>query len=99
MAHMQQVITSSSTKPLVPGPIRGDCLKLGAKASDFCGVAFVHHHHHHHRTLSQVCKSKAIEAVMASDKGTDALSVTNRKGLRGKLNKVVLAYSGGLDTS
>ncbi|PWA79779.1 argininosuccinate synthase [Artemisia annua] len=58
-----QVTSSSSTKPLVPSPVR------------------------------------ATEAVMASDKGTDALSATNGKGLRGKLNKVVLAYSGGLDTS
>lgn len=36
---------------------------------------------------------------MASDKVTDASIATNGKGLRGKLNKVVLAYSGGLDTS
>ena len=46
-----------------------------------------------------ICWWAAIEAVMASDKGTDASSATIGKGLRGKLNKVVLAYSGGLDTS
>lgn len=33
---------------------------------------------------------------MASDKEIDAIKGS---GLRGKLNKVVLAYSGGLDTS
>lgn len=37
--------------------------------------------------------------VMATDKGTNVSIATNGKGLRGKLNKVVLAYSGGLDTS
>ncbi|GJX41372.1 argininosuccinate synthase, chloroplastic [Tanacetum coccineum] len=68
-------------------------------ASEFSGVAFVQQHDRK-RTLSQAsCKTKAIEAVMASDKGTDALNATNGKDLRGKLNKVVLAYSGGLDTS
>lgn len=40
-----------------------------------------------------------IQAVMASDKETDASNATKGRGLRGKLNKVVLAYSGGLDTS
>lgn len=37
----------------------------------------------------------AIKATIASDKEVQ----TNGRGLRGKLNKVVLAYSGGLDTS
>ena len=37
----------------------------------------------------------AIKATIASDKEVE----TNGRGLRGKLNKVVLAYSGGLDTS
>jgi len=37
----------------------------------------------------------AIQAVLSSDKEVE----TKGRGLRGKLNKVVLAYSGGLDTS
>lgn len=44
---------------------------------------------------------------MAGEKGTDLIlsgktdvcGSHNGSGLRGKLNKVVLAYSGGLDTS
>uniref|UniRef100_A0A2P2INJ3 argininosuccinate synthase n=1 Tax=Rhizophora mucronata TaxID=61149 RepID=A0A2P2INJ3_RHIMU len=44
-------------------------------------------------------KSPAIRAVLSSDRETDALGTTVGQGLRGKLNKVVLAYSGGLDTS
>lgn len=40
----------------------------------------------------------AIRAVLASDKES-ASSGAEVKVLRKKLNKVVLAYSGGLDTS
>lgn len=40
----------------------------------------------------------AIKAVLSSDKEVVQVE-TNGRGLRGKLNKVVLAYSGGLDTS
>ncbi|CAN1146632.1 Argininosuccinate synthase, chloroplastic [Linum perenne] len=40
-----------------------------------------------------------VKAVATSDKETVITGVTTRVGLRGKLNKVVLAYSGGLDTS
>lgn len=50
----------------------------------------------------------AIHNVLSSERDisegivsgrTDVLSSQNGSGLRGKLNKVVLAYSGGLDTS
>ncbi|KAK6913311.1 Argininosuccinate synthase [Dillenia turbinata] len=41
----------------------------------------------------------AIHAVLATERETDVLAYTNGRGSRGKLNKVVLAYSGGLDTS
>lgn len=47
--------------------------------------------------LLAVCA--AIQAVLASEKGTDVSESPKSGGLRGKLNKVVLAYSGGLDTS
>ncbi|KAJ0539935.1 putative argininosuccinate synthase [Helianthus annuus] len=94
MAHLQ--VTSSSTKPLVHA-LNSEC-KLGAKESEFRGVAFVHRSN---RNVSLTCKANVqeIRAVMASDKETDASNATKGRGLRGKLNKVVLAYSGGLDTS
>ena len=41
----------------------------------------------------------AIRAVVASDKESIPVGVTEGKVLRKKLDKVVLAYSGGLDTS
>lgn len=43
--------------------------------------------------------SKPIQAVSASERAAETSDSTNSRGLRGKLNKVVLAYSGGLDTS
>ena len=42
--------------------------------------------------------NSAIRAVVSSEKETVTSGASNG-GLRGKLNKVVLAYSGGLDTS
>lgn len=42
--------------------------------------------------------NSAIRAVVSSEKETVTSGASN-SGLRGKLNKVVLAYSGGLDTS
>lgn len=41
----------------------------------------------------------AITAVLANDKEVSTNSGADGKVLRKKLNKVVLAYSGGLDTS
>lgn len=43
--------------------------------------------------------NSAIRAVVSSEKDTVASGASKNGGLRGKLNKVVLAYSGGLDTS
>lgn len=40
----------------------------------------------------------AIQAVFSSEREVEAKAKSGG-GLRGKLNKVVLAYSGGLDTS
>ncbi|KAI7738871.1 hypothetical protein M8C21_025215 [Ambrosia artemisiifolia] len=98
MAHLH--VSSSSTKPLVHG-LNSEC-KLGGKGNEFGGVAFGHRSITTTRNLSQTCckaKAQEIQAVMASDKDTDASNATKGSGLRGKLNKVVLAYSGGLDTS
>ncbi|CAM8915933.1 unnamed protein product [Rhodiola kirilowii] len=48
---------------------------------------------------TQSYKTRAVQAVLASDKEAEVSGATQTRGLRGKLNKVVLAYSGGLDTS
>lgn len=40
-----------------------------------------------------------IQAVLSSEGKSDISGSPMGVGLRGKLNKVVLAYSGGLDTS
>ena len=50
--------------------------------------------------LSLFCPWDAvIQAVLQSDREMEISEATKGIGLRGKLNKVVLAYSGGLDTS
>jgi predicted PP-loop superfamily ATPase len=40
-----------------------------------------------------------VKAVVRSDADVEVSEAKKGSGLRGKLNKVVLAYSGGLDTS
>lgn len=40
-----------------------------------------------------------INSELASEQENDVSRASKGGGLRGKLNKVVLAYSGGLDTS
>ncbi|XP_054799752.1 argininosuccinate synthase, chloroplastic-like isoform X2 [Prosopis cineraria] len=50
------------------------------------------------RTNIGITKLPVVKAVLHSDTETD-VSYVKASGLRGKLNKVVLAYSGGLDTS
>ncbi|KAA8542139.1 hypothetical protein F0562_023291 [Nyssa sinensis] len=42
---------------------------------------------------------RAIQAVVSSERELETSSAMKGRALRGKLNKVVLAYSGGLDTS
>lgn len=47
-----------------------------------------------------ICLWDAVtRAVLQSDREMKVSEATKDRGLRGKLNKVVLAYSGGLDTS
>ncbi|WOK97413.1 argininosuccinate synthase, chloroplastic isoform X1 [Canna indica] len=70
--------------------------EMGAKSSGFCGKVMSH------QGLQQmhVSRNQGIRNAMTSEtnRGT-VLSESSNGGLRGKLNKVVLAYSGGLDTS
>ncbi|KAK4492648.1 hypothetical protein RD792_003466 [Penstemon davidsonii] len=69
--------------------------ELGVKASEFHGHAIVQTR----ANLSFACNNHAIRAVLASDKDKMTSASVDGKVLRKKLNKVVLAYSGGLDTS
>ncbi|CAA0831994.1 Argininosuccinate synthase- chloroplastic [Striga hermonthica] len=69
--------------------------ELGVKASEFHGPAVV-------QKAANFCVNRgnhAIQAVLASDEKASTSSGVDGKVLRKKLNKVVLAYSGGLDTS
>ncbi|KAJ6901378.1 hypothetical protein NC651_019209 [Populus alba x Populus x berolinensis] len=69
--------------------------ELGARNSELQGDAVVSNKGNGLR----VHCNKGIQAVLSHDKATEVFEATKTKGLRGKLNKVVLAYSGGLDTS
>ncbi|KAF9676552.1 hypothetical protein SADUNF_Sadunf08G0013900 [Salix dunnii] len=69
--------------------------ELGARNSELQGDAVVSNKGN---GLRVHCNT-GIQAVLSHDKATEVSEVTKAKGLRGKLNKVVLAYSGGLDTS
>ncbi|KAJ1263177.1 hypothetical protein BS78_09G163900 [Paspalum vaginatum] len=71
--------------------------KVGALPNSLRGASAVH--------VRRCCRNgQAIRCAMATGKEQGAISTVNsgdqnKGGLRGKLNKVVLAYSGGLDTS
>ncbi|KAG6760491.1 hypothetical protein POTOM_037014 [Populus tomentosa] len=69
--------------------------ELGARKSEVQGDAVVSNR----GNALRVHCNKGIQVVASSDKVTEVNEATKTKGLRGKLNKVVLAYSGGLDTS
>nr|ACL53377.1 unknown [Zea mays] len=74
--------------------------KAGAPSNSVSGVMAVQVHRHRNK----VRNGQAIRCAMATGKEQGAISTASsgdqtKGGLRGKLNKVVLAYSGGLDTS
>ncbi|KAG6758617.1 hypothetical protein POTOM_038976 [Populus tomentosa] len=69
--------------------------ELGARKSEVQGDAVVSNR----GNVLRVHCNKGIQVVASSDKVTEVNEATKTKGRRGKLNKVVLAYSGGLDTS
>ncbi|XP_059640531.1 argininosuccinate synthase, chloroplastic [Cornus florida] len=110
MAQLQAITSCSSANLLFHGSKRepfphhgnlycskkqSSCLELGAKASELSGHAIAGHS----RNIVRASNNHVIQAVLASDKETESSSATKGRALRGKLNKVVLAYSGGLDTS
>lgn len=51
------------------------------------------------RTSVDATRLQVVKAVLRSDTDVEVSEAKKGSGLRGKLNKVVLAYSGGLDTS
>ncbi|XP_057480357.1 argininosuccinate synthase, chloroplastic-like [Actinidia eriantha] len=109
MAQLQ-AISCSSTNLLFHKANRGSFLhpdkvysskklssfpELGMKVSELNGHTIVHSN----MNLTRARKNQAIQAVLTGDKETEASSSGDGRVLRKKLNKVVLAYSGGLDTS
>ncbi|KAL0389739.1 UNVERIFIED_CONTAM: Argininosuccinate synthase, chloroplastic [Sesamum calycinum] len=69
--------------------------ELGVKASEFHGLAISQKRD----KFGLARGNHAIQAVLASDKEAVTSTGVDGKVLGKKLNKVVLAYSGGLDTS
>lgn len=69
--------------------------ELGLKASELSGVAIARSR----LSFATPCATHVIKAALGNDRATTSSTVVSEKPLRKKLNKVVLAYSGGLDTS
>lgn len=69
--------------------------ELGLKASELSGVAIARSR----LSFATPCATHVIQAALGNDRATTSSTVVSEKPLRKKLNKVVLAYSGGLDTS
>ncbi|GMP34087.1 hypothetical protein CsSME_00007115 [Camellia sinensis var. sinensis] len=110
MAQLQAISSSSSPNFIFYGPKQDPFLhpdkvccskklpsfqELGARASELYGHTIVHSN----GNLTKACSNKAIQAILSSEKETVTSSAGGGGVLRKKLNKVVLAYSGGLDTS
>ncbi|CAL5375222.1 unnamed protein product [Camellia sinensis] len=110
MAQLQAISSSSSPNFIFYGPKQDPFLhpdkvccskklpsfqELGARASELYGHTIVHSN----GNLTKACTNKAIQAILSSEKETVTSSAGGGGVLRKKLNKVVLAYSGGLDTS
>ncbi|KAM6571701.1 hypothetical protein CsatA_015781 [Cannabis sativa] len=72
-------------------------LELGARVNELHGNACVSIRSNGPSVGSR--NKQVIRATLPSYKEPEISEATSNKGLRGKLKKVVLAYSGGLDTS
>ncbi|PON77339.1 Argininosuccinate synthase [Parasponia andersonii] len=112
MAQSKTFSTYSPTSLAFHGPKRASLLyndrvccprklssamELGARTSEVRGDACVSISSNGRGAGSQ--NKQVIRAALPSYKESEILEATNNRGLRGKLKKVVLAYSGGLDTS
>ncbi|KAJ8464319.1 hypothetical protein OPV22_026871 [Ensete ventricosum] len=113
MSQLQAIIACSSSKIGFQGtPVHRDnfgCHRkscffqaIGARSSGFYGKVMSHQG----LQKKNVTRNQGVQNVMAGEtnkdvlsKDTDVFGSNSDGGLRGKLNKVVLAYSGGLDTS
>ncbi|KAL0459795.1 UNVERIFIED_CONTAM: Argininosuccinate synthase, chloroplastic [Sesamum latifolium] len=110
MAQLHAISSCSSTNLLFNGSQRDSARvygrvhwprktasdqELGVKASEFHGLAISQNRD----KFGLARGNHAIQAVLASDKEAVTSAGVDGKVLGKKLNKVVLAYSGGLDTS
>ncbi|KAL0371565.1 UNVERIFIED_CONTAM: Argininosuccinate synthase, chloroplastic [Sesamum angustifolium] len=110
MAQLHAITSCSSTNLLFSGSQRDSARvygrvhcprktaseqELGVKASEFHGLAISQNRD----KFGLARGNHAIQAVLASDKEAVTSTGVDGKVLGKKLNKVVLAYSGGLDTS
>lgn len=69
--------------------------RLGFSSSELLGEEISYRA----RWSSKVSQVQAIQMALAAEGDTKMTKTKSGGGIRGKLNKVVLAYSGGLDTS
>ncbi|XP_024027154.1 argininosuccinate synthase, chloroplastic isoform X1 [Morus notabilis] len=80
-----------------PGKLSSAFQVLGARTSELHGNASVSISTN--GSVNSSHNKQVIRAALPSQKELKISEATNNGGLRGKLKKVVLAYSGGLDTS
>ncbi|WRX18173.1 Argininosuccinate synthase - like 1 [Theobroma cacao] len=110
MAQLKALSPNSSINLACYGPRRNtllfsDSLSCSRKLSSFLEVSGRASALHGRAILSNngsvtlAASNRGIRAVLSSDREMEVSTATKAGGLRGKLNKVVLAYSGGLDTS
>ncbi|KAH7528250.1 hypothetical protein FEM48_Zijuj05G0052600 [Ziziphus jujuba var. spinosa] len=110
MAQLKSISPCSSTGLSFPGPKRASMqchdkvccprkfpssYELGARTSELHGNACAVISNN--GSVARAHSKQVIRAV--AYKESEISETSKNKGLRGKLNKVVLAYSGGLDTS
>ncbi|KAE8725062.1 Argininosuccinate synthase [Hibiscus syriacus] len=110
MAQLKAISPASSVNLASYGPKRNTlsspdnliCSRKFSSLRELSGKSSSLHGHaiaSNNGSISITPKKQGIRAVLSSDTGTESSKATKGGGLRGKLNKVVLAYSGGLDTS
>ncbi|KAG7012308.1 Argininosuccinate synthase, chloroplastic [Cucurbita argyrosperma subsp. argyrosperma] len=80
----------------ISGPVKLHLFQeLGAKASELHGNGIASNR----AGVLRSNKKSVIQAILQSESEVETANGRGTRGLRGQLNKVVLAYSGGLDTS
>ncbi|GMI76707.1 hypothetical protein like AT4G24830 [Hibiscus trionum] len=110
MAQLKAISPTSSISLASYGPRRNtlsnpDNLICSRKLSSFQELSGKTSSVHGHAIVSNngsitiTPKNQGIQAVLSSNTEAEVSKAAKGGGLRGKLNKVVLAYSGGLDTS